>query len=372
MPHLSALSRFANARTLKLFLCGAARPLGLNSVLLRTPWRRRRLLILAYHGVCQHDEHNWHPDLYITPALLRRRMEILQNARCNVLPLDKAVRLLAANELPPRSVCITFDDGTCDFYTQAFPILQSFGFPATVYLTTYYSEFNRPIYDPVVRYMLWKSRERTVFWPEVFGSHAGFSPTGDASFIRDRMRSYPAERGLGGREKDALLARFAELLKVDYDEIIARRLMHIMNPAEIRELAAKGVDFQLHTHRHGVSRQKALFDREIADNRQRLQSFGISNPGHFCYPGGVHRPEFLPWLRESGILSATTCEPGLATPSSDPLLLPRIIDTSGMTDGEFISWVSGTGSLLPTRRYVESKGQFLEDRLRPKALAAIA
>jgi len=77
------------------------------------------------------------------------------------------VRLLAANELPPCSVC-------------------------------------------------------TVFWPEVFGSHAGFSPTRNASFLRDRMRSYPAERGLGGREKDALLARFAELLTVDYDEITAR------------------------------------------------------------------------------------------------------------------------------------------------------
>jgi len=43
-----------------------------------------------------------------------------------------------------------------------------------------------------------------------------------------------------------------------------------------------------------------------------------------------------------------------------------------MTEGEFISWVSGIGSLLPTRRYVESKGQFLEDRLRPKAATATA
>jgi O-antigen biosynthesis protein len=38
--------------------------------------------------------------------------------------------------LPPRPVVLTFDDGFADFYTEAFPILLSSGFTATVYLVS--------------------------------------------------------------------------------------------------------------------------------------------------------------------------------------------------------------------------------------------
>ena len=72
---------------------------------------------------------------------------------------------------------------------------------------------------------------------------------------------------------------------------------------------------------------------------------------HFCYPSGVLNPAFPPWLREAGIASATTCELGLASPSSDPLLLPRLIDVSGLSPLEFEGWVTGISSLLPRRNH---------------------
>jgi hypothetical protein len=85
-----------------------------------------------------------------------------------------------------------------------------------------------------------------------------------------------------------------------------------------------------------------------------------SEPTHFCYPGGVNRPEFLPWLRGSNIASATTCEPGLASHRHDRLLLPRYIDTSTHTDADFRAWLTGVSTLLPRRRQAEETGQFLE------------
>ena len=43
---------------------------------------------------------------------------------CTVLPLDDAVRRLYADDLPPRSVVLTFDDGYVDFERQAYPLLR--------------------------------------------------------------------------------------------------------------------------------------------------------------------------------------------------------------------------------------------------------
>ena len=54
-------------------------------------WRQRRVLILCYHGVSLDDEHEWDPELFVTPAFLRRRFEILRDKGYAVLPLDVAV-----------------------------------------------------------------------------------------------------------------------------------------------------------------------------------------------------------------------------------------------------------------------------------------
>ena len=60
--------------------------------------------------------------------------------------------------------------------------------------------------------------------------------------------------------------------------------------------------------------------------------------------------QFLPWLRELGIETALTCEAGLATKDDDPLLLPRLVDSTGLTRLEFDAWLSGVASLLPMRK----------------------
>jgi len=294
-------------------------------------------------------------------AVLRRRLELIREARCHVLPLDEAVRRMYAATLPPRSVVLTFDDGTYDFYAHAFPIIESFGFPATVYLTTYYAEFNRPVYDAMVSYLLWKARGRVLRWPDVLGGTGQIALTEDGRHLAmQRLNRFPVEWRLSGRDKDALLARLAELLGIDYDAILGRRLLHLMSLREAGDLARRGLDLQLHTHRHRVSFDAAIFEREIQENRERLRGLRASEPTHFCYPGGVHRAEFLQWLRGSNIVSATTCEPGMASRRHDRLRLPRYIDTSKHTDAEFRAWLTGVAALFPRRRPIETMGQFFE------------
>jgi hypothetical protein len=77
-----------------------------------------------------------------------------------------------------------------------------------------------------------------------------------------------------------------------------------------------------------------------------LEAMTKNKPVHFCYPSGDYERMFLPWLAEQGVISATTCDPGLASVRSEPFLLPRFIDTTGQTALEFESWLTGVGAML--------------------------
>ena len=157
------------------------------------------------------------------------------------------------------------------------------------------------------------------------------------------------DHGGPGAQKNDMAARLAELLDISYDEIVAKRMFQLMNPTERMELAAAGVDFQLHTHRHRTPVDENLFRREIQDNRHSLGGLG-ENAIHFCYPSGVYRAEFLAWLKRENVVSATTCDAGLAGKNCNHLLLPRLVDTAARTTVEFEAWLNGVACLFAIRK----------------------
>src|ERR1700757_587658 len=134
-------------RKIKLATLRLLRSAGVFQVVADSHWRRNRLLILCYHGTSLEDEHQWRPALYMDPKLLEQRFETLKRERCSILPLGEGLQRLQSGTLPPRSVAITFDDGTHDFYRQAYPLLKRYQFPATVYQTTYYMDYQRPVFN---------------------------------------------------------------------------------------------------------------------------------------------------------------------------------------------------------------------------------
>ena len=312
-------------------------------------WRRRRLLILCYHGVSLQDEHEWNPELFVTRAFLRRRFEILRDKGYVVLPLDESLARCMNGTLPPRSVVMTFDDGLSDFAQLAAPLLVEFGFPATVYVTTYYSEKQWPVVPPILGYLLWKAGERlrAFEWPAagIQGMARDDLPTLQRQVFA-QLDHFANDRAMSGYERWELTQSLADRLGVDLGTILRRRTLHIMTSDEIRAVASQGVDVQLHTHRHRVPRDAALFEAEILENRHRLEALTGRKAEHFCYPSGVVFRECLPWLRRLGVRSAVTCESGLYPPSGNPLLVPRFIDTSAQSEVVFESWLSGASAAL--------------------------
>lgn len=322
---------------------GALSRLGIPRAVAASSWRRQQLAVLCYHGIATRDEQEWDPALFVTQEHLERRLRWLRERDYKVLPLQEALERLAKNSLPPRAVAITFDDGNADFAARAWPLLEKYAMPATVYVTTYYSGRAEPVWRLFCSYVLWRARKQPVpasLWGAEGERNVQSAAAREA--VLQEIDAFAAARGWRLSEKQSWAAELARALGVDREEVLRRRAFQIMTPEEISDLSRRGADVQLHTHRHRTPLEKSLFQAEITDNRNFLRECTGKVAKHFCYPSGVVAAEFLPWLRESVVDSAVTCESGLATPSTEALLLPRVVDTSTLTEPEWEAWLSGT------------------------------
>jgi peptidoglycan/xylan/chitin deacetylase (PgdA/CDA1 family) len=100
---------------------------------------RSRIPILMYHSISKGSEKGMHPyfETRTDPGLFARQMNYLNGAGYSVLDLCEAAGWIRSGKCPgPKSVVLTFDDGFLDFYTNAYPVLQTCGFPCALFLTT--------------------------------------------------------------------------------------------------------------------------------------------------------------------------------------------------------------------------------------------
>jgi peptidoglycan/xylan/chitin deacetylase (PgdA/CDA1 family) len=308
----------------------------------RSEWRRNRLLILCYHGISQHDEHLCTPQLYMAREVFRERMSTLRSMNAAILPLEEGLVRLRERSLPSMSVSITFDDGFSDLLHAGVPVLNEFQVHSTIYLSTYYTKHRLPVIPLVMDYILWKSGAGVLDASD-FGieAPAAIRDPAERREVVQNILAIADAKGLKTLEKDAMAREIARRLGVSYEEILQRRLFQIVAPEEATALARAGVDLQLHTHRHKTPRVRELFLKEIDENRTLIEEFSGKRPRHFCYPSGRYGEELVPWLKEAGVTSATTCVKGLATPDSDLFALPRFLDDGTIDLLRFQSFVAG-------------------------------
>jgi peptidoglycan/xylan/chitin deacetylase (PgdA/CDA1 family) len=314
-------------------------------------WRRRRLLVLCYHGVSLMDEHVWNPELYISRATLARRLALLQRAGCCVLPLGEAVELLYAGRLPERAVTITFDDGYCDFIGGALPLLSAYRWPATVYVTTHQCERRRAVAHLLASYVLWQHRHLTLDARGIAGLDRRYrlaSPAARDTVVGD-IRSRMSRDGMSLDDEMRFVAQVLERLGIEGKELAAAPVLRLMSRADLEDVTRRGIAIELHTHRHRTPVDGDELVQEIRDNRASVRAATGRMPSHFCYPNGTYRVAHLPNLEREGIESATTCDPGIASRSSHRLLLPRYVDSEMGSERRFEAWVAGLAMWLPRR-----------------------
>ncbi|WP_238933494.1 polysaccharide deacetylase family protein [Brevibacillus choshinensis] len=85
------------------------------------------MVVLAYHHVAERSDQRYS----ITPEQFAAQISFLHENGLHPISLDEFARFMESGDLSTENaVLITFDDGYESYYTQAFPILKSYGYPS--------------------------------------------------------------------------------------------------------------------------------------------------------------------------------------------------------------------------------------------------
>lgn len=304
-----------------------------------------KIRILCYHGVSSLDEHEFMPSNFMRFETFKKRILFLQKSGYNFITLQDAIKKLETKKLSKKDVVITIDDGFDYTFKNLIPWVLEKKLPITNYVTTYYSVKDGPIFRIICQYIMWKSNKHKLDITSIKNEYdfpCDFIQKEDSS-LWDFI-GY-AEKNLSHEQRNSIYPKLAKLAQVEISEDIISSFS-IASNSTLKEFAQKGLDIQLHTHRHYLPDTDELLKKEISENQEHLNDVANNQLVHFCYPSGIYSEKDLARLKKYNMISATTCDPGLVSESSNPLALERIIDSEAMDLTQFKAEIEGVGDLF--------------------------
>jgi len=337
----------------KLLIYRVGKMLGLFALARRLTASRIR--ILCYHGAAFGDEGRYNPLLFISRNTFERRMNWLQNAGFNVIPLDAAIDAMDSRTVAGRlPVVVTFDDGWHSTAAQLIPIMAQHGLPSTLYLCTSHFEEGWPVLMVTVNYMLWKSGRKRVdlqgFGELIDGTYS-LDQAADRDLLVGRSCQWLGQAPATRSEIVERVHAIAKSLGLGPDDVdLASHRFDYMSREELLCLPNLQCDVELHGHRHLYpAGNPTAFAADIAACRAVIVGLGLPEPCHYCYPSGSFDKEAEAVLKGSGVRSATTCTPGLIASTSrcsQPYYLPRFLDGDSISMLVFEAEMSGFADVL--------------------------
>ncbi len=88
--------------------------------------------ILMYHMICEHKHNAKFNGLRVTPKHFEKHVAYLAEHQWTFVTMSELIAY--KDQLPYKTVAITFDDGYADNYFNALPILKKYNAKATIYL----------------------------------------------------------------------------------------------------------------------------------------------------------------------------------------------------------------------------------------------
>ena len=276
-----------------------------------------KLLILIFHRVLDGPDplNADEPDA----ATFAAQMDLVRGL-FNVLSLREAAARLRDGSLPRRAACITFDDGYRNNREVAAPILAERGMPATFFIATGYLNDGRMWNDTII-----ESVRRA---PESF----------DLRHLDLGLHDLP-DWGARVRLVAALLGKLKYLPSPErittanaIASVVGQALPHdlMMTDAQVREMAAMGMEIGAHTVSHPILARIADEEarQEIVDSKRRLEEILGEEVSTFAYPNGRPGQDYGAqhpgMVRAAGFRAAVSTARGHCSSAFDQYQLPRL------------------------------------------------
>lgn len=287
----------------------------------------KSILILMYHRV------NAQSDclgLTVSPDLFMNQLQFIQ-AHFEVITLHEALECMSSGAITGNQCVITFDDGYRDNFDVAFPLLQRFCLPATIFVTC----------DAIDQGQFgWGAFDRAVLSTPAKELDLQQWGMGTFSLANRNTRETAVKtlhRQLKLRPNDEKLEVVSHVVSTYGTESSGERIM--LDWAEVREMAVSGlVSIGAHTITHPIlSRLPAeQAYQEIVEGKRRIeQNFG-SKVDFFAYPNGGQAdfgPREIALVKEAGYLGACTTISGRNRAGDFPYTLRRMDITTSMSTG---------------------------------------
>lgn len=303
--------------------------------------KENRICIITYHRILE----RYDPLLESEPdvATFTWQMEVL--ASCfNVLPLHEAITALRENQVPPRAVCISFDDGYRSTHDLALPILKRLGLPATVFVTTGFLDEGSMWNDRIVEAVR-RIPEGILDLQEVEMGVKSLVSLQDRVNIANKINDDCKYLSPQGRIK--VITTLEKLVA----QIPVASLM--LSREMVTSLSRNNIEIGGHTVTHPILTKLSddAARHEIIENKRLLEELTGKPLRLFAYPNGKVGMDFdqrhVQMVEAAGYSAAFTTALGAANKHNNFFQLPRgrpWDSTPLLFCMRLLSWLANTGA----------------------------
>jgi peptidoglycan/xylan/chitin deacetylase (PgdA/CDA1 family) len=305
---------------------------------MRLSWSRRaatgNAVVLLYHRIAAPVEDPW--GNCVRPERFAQHLKVIRSS-FGPLSLGELARGLRDGAVPPRSICVTFDDGYADNLYAAKPLLERYEVPATVFVVSGYVDSGRDFWWDELEQICFNSSLPSHIRIATAGHPLEWSRTGRGGQSwrgwrawrkprTDRQRLYallyPELRAMTREERSRILAELRGLSGAVPAEPLTS------NVDEIRQLAeAPLIEIGAHSVEHPVltTLDPAQQRDEIVGSKVSLENMLGQTIQSFAYPYSQYDERTVAGVRAAGFLCAGAgSQTETVTASTDPYALPRL------------------------------------------------
>lgn len=281
-----------------------------------------RLWILMYHRILPKDDPRYaaeEPGMLITPETLALHFSEVQKLFTPVHLSQWLADKEAGKPLPEKACAITFDDGWFDNYQYAWPVIQRFQMPASIFIVADMMGTEREFWPNLL------AKLQQELSPEQLSQQLYWLPNIEAIVAR----TLPKAEELAQLIDSAKALNDAELYQ-KLEPLVAqlpKQQAALMNWQQVAELNQSPlIEFGSHTCNHYRLNQKLGADscrHEIQTSKQVIDKALNQDTRLFCYPNGDYSDLSAELVKQTYQAAVTTTK-GINTAGSELHKLVRI------------------------------------------------